>query len=103
MTSTRKYLTKPTSDWAKRIFDACKEEKPSFGLEQEYSIMNISQGTPWPLGFPSSGYPAPQGPYYCSVGGLNNFGRAYSEHLMSLCLDMGLEVGGTNAEVMCGQ
>ena len=38
-----------------------------FGFEQEYFIMNTD--TELPLGFPRGGYPAPQGMYYCSVGG----------------------------------
>jgi len=37
------------------------------------------------------------------VGGENNFGRAYSDALLVLCLEAGLTVSGTNAEVLCGQ
>jgi len=68
-------LTKPNRTnfryFAKKIFDACPEEIPWFGIEQEYSIMNLTGNNPWPLGFPDHGYSAPQGPYYCSVGGAN--------------------------------
>jgi len=41
-----------------------------FGFEQEYFIMDTK--TQLPLGFPIGGYPAPQGLYYCSVGGKNS-------------------------------
>ncbi len=37
-----------------------------FGFEQEYFFYKSGR----PLGFPESGYPAPQGPYYTGVGSL---------------------------------
>ena len=37
-----------------------------FGFEQEYFLWDSEINRP--LGFPPGGYPAPQGPYYCSVG-----------------------------------
>lgn len=89
--------------YGKKIFDACPEEEPWFGIEQEYTIMSLNGSNPWPLGFPSNGYPSPQGPYYCSVGGENSFGRRFSDALIFKCLKAGLTVSGTNAEVMCGQ
>ncbi len=48
-----------------------------FGFEQEYFIMDTK--TQLPLGFPIGGYPAPQGMYYCSVGGKNTHGRGLVE------------------------
>ena len=44
-----------------------------------------------------------QGPYYCSVGPENNFGRAITESHYRACLYAGIEVSGTNGEVMPGQ
>jgi glutamine synthetase len=44
-----------------------------FGFEQEYFLWD--RETNLPLGFPIGGYPAPQGPYYCSVGAKNAFGE----------------------------
>ena len=38
-----------------------------FGFEQEYFLWDPQ--TNLPVGFPEGGYPAPQGPYYCGVGG----------------------------------
>ena len=44
-----------------------------------------------------------QGPYYCSVGGANAFGREISNKHLELCLKAGLNICGTNAEVMASQ
>ena len=70
-----------------------------FGFEQEYTLMQGDQ----PLGFPSNGFPGPQGPYYCSVGVENCVGRDIVESHLDICLEAGLSVTGINAEVMMGQ
>ena len=72
-----------------------------FGFEQEYFLYDPE--TNMPLGFPANGYPAPQGPYYCSVGSKNAFGREIVEEHLDICLDAGLNVEGINAEVAAGQ
>lgn len=72
-----------------------------FGFEQEYFLWNPE--TDKPLGFPDGGYPAPQGPYYCGVGGQNVFGRDIKDEHLDLCLEAGLNVEGTNGEVAAGQ
>ncbi len=72
-----------------------------FGFEQEYTIWDPT--TNLPIGFPAGGFPAPQGPYYCSVGAGNAVGREIVEEHLDLCLDAGLNVEGINAEVMMGQ
>ena len=56
-----------------------------------------------PLGWPSSGYPGPQGPYYCSVGANHCYGRAIMDAHYKACLYAGIKISGSNAEVMPGQ
>jgi glutamine synthetase len=72
-----------------------------FGFEQEYFLWDTE--TDKPLGFPLNGYPAPQGPYYCSVGAKNAYGRDIVEEHLDVCLEAGLNVEGINAEVAAGQ
>ena len=72
-----------------------------FGFEQEYFLWD--EDTNLPPGFPHNGYPPPQGPYYCSVGAKNAYGRDCVEDHMDLCLEAGLNLEGINAEVAAGQ
>ena len=72
-----------------------------FGFEQEYFLYDVE--TNLPLGFPSNGYPRPQGPYYCSVGARNAYGRQLVEEHLEQCIQAGLNVEGINAEVATGQ
>jgi hypothetical protein len=72
-----------------------------FGFEQEYFLWNPA--TNKPIGFPEGGFPGPQGPYYCSVGATNAYGRAMVEEHLDACLEAGLNVEGINAEVATGQ
>ncbi|CAM4012403.1 glutamine synthetase beta-grasp domain-containing protein [Gillisia hiemivivida] len=70
-----------------------------FGFEQEYVITKNGL----PLGFPTEGYPAPQGKYYCGIGVKNVVARDFVEEHLDLCLACGLNITGINAEVMVGQ
>ncbi len=72
-----------------------------FGFEQEYFLWDPA--TNLPPGFPQGGFPRPQGPYYCSVGAMNTYGREVVEEHLDLCLEAGLNVEGINAEVAAGQ
>ncbi len=73
--------------------------EPWFGIEQEYTFFKYGR----PLGWPEVGFPAPQGPYYCGVGGDKMPGREIVERHTAACLEAGLGIEGTNAEVMMGQ
>jgi glutamine synthetase len=44
-----------------------------------------------------------QGPYYCSVGGDRAFGREIVDEHLVACLQAGIHICGTNAEVMPSQ
>ncbi len=72
-----------------------------FGFEQEYFLFQNGR----PLGFPSEGFPSPQGSYYTGVG-FSNVGalaREIVERHLDLCLDADINHEGINAEVAKGQ
>lgn len=84
-----------------KVMSKATSLEPWFGLEQEYFLIDKATGKP--LGFPSVGEPAPQGPYYCGIGESNAFGRDVVEASWRAQLYAGLQVGGINAEVAPGQ
>ncbi len=94
-------------------YEKCADQNPWFGIEQEYMIISKSikilndsecintKGYKWiDDNDPGSG---PQGPYYCSVGGYKALGRPISLKHLEYCMNMGLSICGTNAEVMASQ
>jgi glutamine synthetase len=82
-----------------------------FGIEQEYTLFerntnNLSlDGCNLPYLWKEHGNPElqGQGPYYCSIGGDRSFGRSISIEHLKLCLEAGVNICGTNAEVMASQ
>jgi len=88
-----------------------KSEAPWFGWEQEYTLTHkpkskFSEGEGIPLGFESdyqTNSPRPQGDYYCGIGADSVIGREIVEEHMNMCMEIGLEISGINAEVLLGQ
>ena len=83
------------------VLAQCKPCHEVQGHAQEYSILNAT--TKWPLGWPSNGFPGPQGPYYCSAGAGASIGRDIVEAHLKCCMYAGIKISGVNAEVMPAQ
>jgi len=76
-----------------------EQEDLWFGFEQEYFIQKgIGEGV---LGHDRK-FLDPQGKYYCGVG-QNVVGRDFVEQHTNMCLNYGIDITGTNAEVALGQ
>lgn len=74
-----------------------------FGFEQEYVLRWFDKNNNLPLGFENFDSPEKQGKYYCSIGHPYSAGRVITEEHMDACLSCGINITGTNAEVMLGQ
>jgi glutamine synthetase len=98
---------------ALKIFKDREDEEMWFGIEQEYVLYDGYAGGQdrWhrtkisesqrPVGHTEN--MEPQGQYYCGVGSQNVVGREIMEEHYNKCLEAGLTISGTNAEVMLGQ
>lgn len=56
-----------------------------------------------PYGWPKDSEPGPQGPYYCSIGFENAYGRGVAEAHYRACMYADIPISGINGEVMPGQ
>lgn len=84
------------------VMSKAESDDPWFGIEQEYSFMDLATGRPlgWPAG---SGSPGAQGPFYCGVEPGKVFGRHIVNAHLKACLHAGVKICGINAEVMPSQ
>ena len=82
---------------------ACATEEPLFGIEQEYVLFERIGNVPYQWDSCTDPGCGGQGPYYCSVGGDRCFGRKIVDQHLQACMYAGIEICGTNAEVMASQ
>lgn len=78
---------------AKQIFDAHSDEKPWFGLEQEYFMYTNEHNCI---------HKEHSNGYYCGISLSNIQRKIMTEHL-NYCMETGLIISGTNAEVSPNQ
>jgi len=95
------YKDEPLSDNARYsaniIMENYKSLEPWFGLEQEYFLYKKDEA--YPLGFVDGVDP---GNHYCG-NSLIDTGRIISEEHLKACIDAGITISGSNAEVVTGQ
>jgi glutamine synthetase len=88
--TNRRYSAEP-------LFDIYKEEKPWFGLEQEYFILDKRiETTPHHLLF----YETTE--HYCGIGRDIEYRKIAEEHMLA-CIKAGITISGINAEVSKNQ
>ena len=88
--TNRRYSAEP-------LFDIYKDEKPWFGLEQEYFILDKRiETTPHNLLF----YETTE--HYCGIGHDIEYRKLAEEHMLA-CIKAGITISGINAEVSKNQ
>jgi glutamine synthetase len=90
--------------FATKVNEEAAAHEPWCAIEQEYTLFNgFHELHRWPLGWPTEGYPPPQGKYYCGAGYTKAPGRVIVEDHLRACLYAGITLSGMNIEVMPGQ
>ena len=108
ITNTRSLLSKHLEEMNVNEDLLEHNKKNWFGWEQEYTLTHkpkfkYENGEGIPLGFEPENSPRPQGDYYCGIGSDSVVGREIVEEHLDMCIEMGLDISGINAEVMLGQ
>jgi glutamine synthetase len=78
--------------YANQLFNQKTEEKPWFGLEQEYFILHAKEDLSHE-----------QGTHYCGVGICERYDRQIVEKHLNYCIAANLNISGMNAEVASHQ
>ena len=86
-----------TRQKALEVLENKRENKPLFGIEQEFFVLNKSRK---PINFNEK---IVQGQFYCGVGYGNAIGKKFLDEVLERCVYSGVEVTGSNLEVCCGQ
>ena len=91
-------------------FSSTTYSEALFGIEQEYILFARNN---LPLDWKEHNEPGCGGqnnngglggsPYYCGLGGDRCFGRKVAEEHLQMCIEAGVRICGTNAEVMASQ
>lgn len=90
---------------ALEIFNKYKNEKPMYGIEQEFFLSDVDYKPLFvkEIQQTKDGAWDPQGNYYCGIGARNIIGRQFIEEALELCVYAELNITGMNAEVAPGQ
>ena len=88
---------------ANEIFEQTKDQKPWFGIEQEYFIISDAAKNGVHYLDRDENHNPIQFKNYCGTGYTNIFHREMVIEHMHLCLNAGLNISGVNAEVAPGQ
>ena len=95
----------PHSTNSRRVLEdtlvSCDMSSEWVGFEQEYTLFPQygENNSERPIGWVEYEDPKPQGDYYCG----RNIGEKVSREHLNACLEAGISICGTNAEVMLGQ
>tara|TARA_Y100001938_G_C8098994_1_gene440206 strand:- start:5313 stop:6416 length:1104 start_codon:yes stop_codon:yes gene_type:complete len=109
-TKGKPHISNSRVDLAKLMDSDKNFSNLTFGIEQEYVFIEPKQSQPWQWPtrwddeekMEKTFFPGPQGRYYCGTGNFVRGRNVVREHARR-CHDIGLELTGTNAEVMLSQ